>query len=171
MPVTPSGSCATPLYLLRRMVALSATFQAATGAANAAEALTHVFLKEAEGTELRPCAVISTDGGAWHSVAGGQQNQLRSSGVLFMWLGLDVEVDLSLDDAVLTHANFHGGVADDIAALAGQDQTADAVVPGSHLLITGMHDIPPSEAPKEYWTPGKRLMWSAWLIRWGDGDT
>lgn len=159
-----------PLYLLRRMGSLSATFQAVTESASAAEALTHIFLKEAEGTEPRPCMVISTDGGRFHQIAGGDQNQLRPSGVLFVWLGLDVPVDLSQSDAALMMANFHGGVGDDIAALSGVDQTADSVVPDSHLAITSMHDIPPSEAPRQFWNPGTRLMWSAWLVQWGDGD-
>lgn len=170
MPITPNGSCATPLYLLRRMGSLSATFQAAIGGNTAALALTRIFLKEADGKEPRPCMVISTDGGAWQQVAGGSQNQLRPSGVLFVWLAMDLDIGLSPSDAMLEYANFHGGVGDDLAALSGQDQTADSTVPESHLAITRMHDIPPSEAPKEFWPAGKRFMWSAWIIQWGDGD-
>lgn len=170
MSVTPSGSVAVPIYLLRRMVSLSTTFQTATGAASATLALNHIYLHEATGDETRPCAVVNGDDTSYELSAGGDQNQLRAKGSLFLWLAQDTLSEHYEDNAsaVLRFANYAGGVADDVIAIAGQDQTADATITGSHLSITGMQMLAMSEIPREMWPEVGRFWWCAWQVTWGD---
>ncbi len=170
MAVTPAGSVALPIYLVRRMLALCATFQTLVGATTAAQAREHIFMKDTEGTERRPCAVITSQGTSFRLLAGGGQNQLRSSGTVFLWLAADSDPDDENNnvDGCLRFANIHGKIGDELAALSNVDQTADTTVPNSHLSITSMTDIAPNETPPELWDSYGRFWWSAWIIEWGD---
>lgn len=168
--ITPTGPVSLPVYLVRRMLALSPTFQTFTGAANATEALDHIFCRDADGTETRPCAVISSESTQFSLRYGGDQNYLLPRGTVFVWLALDTLEDHYEDNvnAMLRFGNFHGGVGQDVADLSGADQTADATVPQSHLNIREMRDVPPIEIHQDYWDSIGRFWWSGWVIEWGD---
>lgn len=169
--VVPAGPVSLPIYLLRRMVAKSATFRAAVGASTTAEALEHIYVKEVDDTERRPCAVICTEGTRYQVIAGGSQVQLRADGEVFLYLTMDTP-EAYFDDptnAFLHFANFFGGVIDDVAALSGADQTEDSTFPDSDLSITGIRDLPCMECPREMWASLGRYWLGAWVISWGDG--
>lgn len=169
MLIIPKGPAAEPVYLLRRMTAMSETFREFTRTPDTKHALTRVKLKEVEGDEPKPCAVINTESTMFHNIADGVQPVIVPKGTLFLWLALETPDELrdDPDGEFLNYLNFHGGVGEDIAKLSGVDQTEDAVFPDSHLLITEMHDVAPSVSPKEYWESLGRFMWSAWIVRWG----
>ena len=127
--VAPSGSLATPPYLLRRMVALSPTFQLACETSDFYDALARTFWKDADGNEPRPCATVNVESMGYRLIAGGGQNHLRPYGTLFLWLAQDVLEEHYNDDnaSMLRFANFAGGVLDDVMALAGA-----RISPGYH---------------------------------------
>lgn len=170
MPTLPVASLALPMYMLRRMVAASATFQAAVGAANATEADAHIRYKDADENVSRPCATIFSEDHSFGLIAGGSQNFLRPNGTVFLWLAMDCVAGDSDDESTIKFANFFGGVADDIAALSGADQTADSAVPDSHLPIREMHNIGPHMTPREMWNDVGKFMWGAWIVTWGDAE-
>lgn len=170
MSVTPSGCVSMPLYLLRRMVSVSSTFQTAVGVATSTLALDHIYLHEALSPSARPCAVINELGTSFQLIAGGGQNQLRPRGDLFLWLARDTPANYydDPDNALLDYMNFAGGVIDDIVNISGADQTADSSVPESQLAITAVSLEDASETPREVWKGPGRFWWSAWRITWGD---
>lgn len=172
MQVIPSGSVAVPLYQLRRMTALSPTFQRFTKSQTWRHALTRLKFKEVEGNEQRPIGVINTESTMFTKIAGGAQAVILPQGSLFLWLALDTpdEFKEDTDGEYLNYCNFHGLIGDEIAALSGADQEEDSDFPDSHLIIKDMHDVPPTVSPKEFWTIAGigRYMWSAWIVEWGD---
>lgn len=170
--VTPTGPIALPPYLLRRMVALSPTFQTGCETADFYDALARTFWKDADGSEQRPCATINHDSLSYRLIAGGMQNQLRAQGALFLWIGQDVLEEHFHDDnaSMLRFTKFFGDVVDEVVALSGQDQTADTLVPNSHLAITGAHGLVISLNPQEEWATVGKFWWGGCVIEWGDGD-
>ena len=171
MAVVASGPVSLPIYLLRRMISLSPTFQALVGASTAAQALGHIYCKDVEGTERRPCVVLWPDGGSFDLIAGGMQNQLRGRGQLWMWLAMDTHEDDFNDNtaAMFRFGNLHGNIGQEIADLSAADQTADTAVPGSHLQITTMTDEGIAETDETEWEAGIGRYWAGvWRINWGD---
>ena len=170
MAVTPTGPVSLPIYLLRRMVSLCPTFQTLVGASTAAQAREHIYVKDVEGTERRPCAVISPMGGSYSLIAGGDQNNLRARGTLFLWIAADANEDDANNnvDGFYRFGNIHGGIGSELAGLAGQDQTADTTVTGSHLAITAMRDEGMAESDPELWDSIGRYFAGVWTIEWGD---
>ena len=168
--VAPSGSLATPPYLLRRMVALSPTFQLACETSDFYDALARTFWKDADGNEPRPCATVNVESMGYRLIAGGGQNHLRPYGTLFLWLAQDVLEEHYNDDnaSMLRFANFAGGVLDDVMALAGADQTADTLVPESHLAITNPQGLMMAMNPEEEWATIPKFWWAGFAISWGD---
>ncbi len=170
--VTPVSTTAKSIYLLRRMVAASATFQSATGTGNQAQALNHVRVKDtADAIDQRPNAVVSRQRFHWHQVEGGAQNWMLPSGSLYLYLTIDVPRQ-HLDDAaneVYAVENFCGGVIDDIVAIAGKDQTTDSVLPDSELAIERIEELVTSENNPEYWESEGRFWFAAYMIQWGNG--
>jgi len=170
MAETPSGAFALPQYLLRRMVAMSPTFQAAVGASTWGEALEKVFLKDAEGDEALPVACVFTQDQSWALQYGGSQNHLRPKGQLFLYLAQDVR-EQDYDDvnaAAIRFGNFLKTV-DEVAGMSGQDQTSDTTFPDSHLSILNISLIATAETPRDMW-PEYRFYWAAYAVDWGDGD-
>lgn len=167
--VTPVGPAAEPPYLLRRMTALSPTFQQFSKSLSTADALRHVFFKEVEGDEPKPCGVVNSESTVFTKIAGGDQAVMVPKGALFLWLALDTPVEYYEDPTseYLNYLNFHGGIGQDIANLSGLDQTEDTLFPDSHLLINEMHEMAPSLNPKELWPSMGRFYWSAWIVNWG----
>lgn len=169
---TPTGPVSLPPYKLRRMVALSPTFQAACTTANYATAWRNTYFKEAAGTELRPCAVVNHEDLSYRLIAGGSQNHLRAQGTMFLWLARNVApADLNDPAEALNHfADFFGAVMDEVAALAGVDQTADATVPDSHLTITGIQGLLIAMNDQSEWATLGQFCWGAAAVSWGDGE-
>lgn len=166
----PSGSFAEPAEKLRKMVALSDTFRMLTDTSSLAQALERVFLRESRDTDVRPFAVITT--GEQHSyrlIGGGEQNWLRPSGSLLMFVEMDTPVAYQNDvtQADLWASTLFGRIADDVAALAGQD---DRTGETSHLSITGMQLVEFMETPEEHWKSLGRYFYAVYSVQWGDGD-
>jgi hypothetical protein len=173
MPVTPSGSFAVPQYLLRRMIAMSPTFQAARGVDNWTDALAGVKLKDVDPTLTnRPLVCVFTESLHWRLIAGGAQNVLRPDGTLFMWVVQDVDpADYEdTETAAIKFGNFLE-LIDDVAALAGADQTLDSSFPDSHLPINSISLIAQNESARELWkTECGRFYWAAFAVQWGDEE-
>jgi hypothetical protein len=170
--VTPVGPLALPPYLLRRMVALSPTFQAGCELTDFDKALARTFWKDAEGNEPRPCATVNHTDQSYRLIAGGGQNYLRPRGGLMLWVGQDI-LEEHYDDnnaSMLRFSNFFGGIIEDVINLSGADQTADTLVPDSHLAITGSTSLMMSINPEEEWATIGRFWWGGVVFEWGDGD-
>lgn len=159
-----------PIYLLRRMVSLSSTFQTLVGATTAAQAIEHIYCKDTDGTERRPCAVIMHGRTGYSLTAGGMQNQLRPSGSVYLWLFVDRDED-DIDnnaDGILRFGNVAGGVTDDVVNLAGVDQTTDTTVTGSHLQITSVSSVDIGETHPELRDSMGWFWWAEIVFEWGD---
>ena len=163
-----AGSFALPAEKLRRMIAASPTFQAATRTTNPDDAEALVFMKSAIGDTPRPYAVISP--GQKHSfsqIAG--DAFLRASGGLFLYLTMDTNGE-NFDDAIAAEfaaASFFGSVIDDVMALSRADDPSSPF-DESHLSIVNADLGDFSANPEDDWQSLGRFHYAAYLIEWGD---
>jgi hypothetical protein len=176
MPATAEHTLAVNAAKLRRMVALSATFQQALGideeteAENAASALEKVYLKSYVGRVPRPIAVVSMgESFDWSVVSGGDAYHLRPSGSLFLYLAIDTDARYVEDrvSAEWTAWDFFSGVLEDVAALSCADD-ADSEFDESHLPITRISVVGWGENPREQWNSDGRYYEAGILMNWGD---
>lgn len=163
MPVTlTSADCAESkaMVQLRRMVALSAAFQAkvdddydACLARVMYEGVPNDSLAESEESTApsadKPFASIWLVSTGWRMVAGGSQNHLVPTGMLHLYL-LTPRVEVASEgwnDARLEAVQFLGNWEADIVALFGADDTSagtKAIVGEGHLAGT-LSDTPSHE--------------------------
>lgn len=166
------GSMALPALKLRRMVELSQSWQdAIRGMEKPTESPNRVFLRDAFGEYARPIAVISP--GTIHSYqlsSGGDQNYFRQNGQLALFLAVDTPQEYYEDrPAAEFHAtSIFGSVIDDIASIAGADDTASEDGT-SHLSITSIQLQSWGENPEENWKSLGRFFYCLYTVDWGDG--
>lgn len=171
MSVSPTGVFSVPAHVLRRLVANSATFQAACGVSTEADALEKTAIKgfPEQESERRPIAVVSPDGLGTQLVA---VDHLRAQGSVFLYLAIDVAeqyFNLS-DDAMFTALNFFGGVLEDIFASLGSDLAADGLCDQLNLNIVNAQVLAWSETAEKDWPSLGRFYWMAVQISWGDSQ-
>ena len=164
------GSFALPVLKLRRMVALSETFQREAGCQEHAAALDRVHLHNAIGNPNRPNAVVSPgDGHDYTLKSGGAQNYLRPSGSIFLYLSIDTPQEYYSDTvrAELYSGTFFGQVMDEVVSLSNADDpgSSDGT---SHLSIAGATQIAFDESSEDDWESMGRFYWCGYLVRWGD---
>ena len=171
MPAAPLalGSFAAPALSLRRMVAASATFQRDLFVNNSLDAAERVFLRNVLGTERRPYATIEP--GPRHEfnlIAGGQQNDLRPSGSLFLYLARDSSIPTSDDliESAFENASVFGQIIDEIACKAAGEDPLDAEF--SYLPIVRIQMLAFDETPQECWQSLGRYWYAAYNVEWGD---
>ena len=177
MSATATRTLSIVLAKLRRMVALSAAFQAALGISGgtaeqrAALAAERVFLKSHVPDREQPFAVVSMgDSLDYQLVAGGDMNHLRPSGSVFLYLRR-MTSPLYLEDRVSAEIDawdFFSGVIEDVAAIAGADD-ANSEFGESHLSIIQMGLVGWGENPQEEWASSGRYYEAGILVNWGDG--
>lgn len=171
---TISGSLALPALKLRRMVELSPTWQQAIdGTDRPVDAPYRVWLRDVVGEVARPFAVVSIGGvHAYTLQYGGDQNYLRPSGQLFLFLTIDSPPEYN-DDRVSAEfyaSSILGSVIDDVVSLSAADD------PGSedgtsHLMITAARLEQFGENPEEHWQSLGRFFYMGYTFDWGDGGT
>lgn len=176
MPATAERTLAVCAAKLRRMVALSETFQLARGIAggtdeeNAAAALEFVLMKSRLGKVKRPLAVVSMgEGFDWNLISGGDAYHLRPAGSLFLYLTIDTDAQY-LEDVVSaewTAWDFFSGILEEVAALSCDDD-ANSDFDESHLPIARMSVVGWGENPRETWNSDGRYYEAGILVGWGD---
>ncbi len=124
--ITPEGSLSLPMEHLRTLVAASATFQAWTNTASAADAKDHIYLTiaEVDATErlanMRPFALIAlAEEADFESVGGGANDTFIDRGSLTLIFEANVEPADNAGDVGLLFANQVGKTIDEMLALAG----------------------------------------------------
>ena len=167
----PEDILAIAVAKLRKMVAASAAFQAAVGAVDATAALERVYLRDVRGTNTaRPYAIVSMgDKFGFQIDSGGDQNYLRPSGSLGLYLAIDTPEAVQ-DDSVESEFqawNFLSPVIRQIAELSNKDDpTSD--FGQSHLGITAIATETWGQTLREQWqTLGRYYFLSATIV-WGD---
>jgi len=166
LPLT--GTFALPAAKLRRMTSLAPTFQRACGGA-VAEVLPRVFLRNVLGVEQRPYACVSLGQSHGHRlIAGGDRNYLRPFGSLFLYLTIDVPIELQGDSiqAELFAGSFFGQVIDEISELSAADDPAEDE---SHLPIINIDLVSFAETAQEHWKSLGRFWYAGYHLEWGDG--
>lgn len=119
---TPSGIASLPLKYLRDTLAACATFQALTGAANAAAALAFVHYVSTTSTTY-PFAVVDWGRSAsWTKDSGGSRNYMDQEGELVLLLRASVSSSADADegDEAVTFMNTVGAIVGELLVLAGQ---------------------------------------------------
>lgn len=161
-----------PTYLaaikLQRMVSLSANFQAAVGAADAAHALTSIGMKQAQADKPRPYGIVSAGERLnYKFIAGGTQIQLAVAGSVFLYLACDVDPQYVEDDiqAEFAALSFFHQVIDDVASLSGLDDSGSADGT-SHLNIMTIDQIVFGSNPQEEWQSLGRFYFAGFDCGW-----
>ena len=154
---------------LRRMLSLSATFQAAVGfTGDAASTLQRIGFKQLAGTEPRPYGIISSgEKLQYKQIAGGNQIVLNSSGSLFLYLAQDIDPE-NFDDDVAAEMNavsFFGQVIDEIAALSAVDDTGSADGT-SHLSIVSITMSTFAGNAEDTWKSMGRFLFAGFDVEW-----
>ena len=155
---------------LRTMFSRSTVQQGESGGSESA-ALSHVYFGATPNLENqtaypRPFWIIGlTDDVRHRLVAGGGQNQLRPSGSL-VFFGIRntpniyiTGADCDYSAAEIDHMNFFGGVLDDVAALAGDDD---------NLSVTEIVTRDFAEVDAKFWDQLGRFYFISGVIQWGD---
>ncbi|GMW02647.1 MAG: hypothetical protein AMXMBFR84_37830 [Candidatus Hydrogenedentota bacterium] len=164
---TPVGVFSGVIDLGRDIVAASDTFQEATGAEDAEEAMAFVFAHTDEvASRGIPFAVVSiVPAPFYRQIAGGSKPEFIESGKLLLILGNPVTDGYSTTDAMIEHFNFAGKVIEEIAALSGTPNGASAT---QHLELGGGIDL------VDYWRVEKEervnagdYACSVWQLNWG----
>jgi len=106
-------------------------------------------------------------------VAGGDQNYTRPSGEVWLYIAADSPPEVLAFEQPrkaeeMWAARLFGGIAAEIADLAGQDQTDDADEPDSHLALTTLTVLDISCVPEPFWPRVGRFWWSVISVQWGD---
>lgn len=147
---------------LRRMIALSATFQAAGGS------LDDVYYTEQAFATPRPWAIVTPgEQMAWRLDSGGAQNYFRPAGSMFVLLAIDTPADYFSDQVAAEHfaGNYFGGVLDDVAAVAAADDPD-----GNPLLaITAIDLVWMAENDEREHADAGRFYLAGFNVQWGDG--
>lgn len=174
MSVTPTSELAIATAQLRRMFALSATFQSEGGFPSYEIALESVYTRSVDPTTVpRPHVILMPgDRHDLNLVAGGAQNELRHAGSILVYLSRDVSAE-HLSDSVaagLEAENFFGTVIEDVAKLSGADDTASAFE-RCHLSVHHITRL--SFEPVAFGKKGSQgaFFHTVYLFEWGDGDT
>lgn len=150
---------------LRAMFAASSTFQSETGGAGLAA--DHVYFESipdpmAGGVYPFPVIAIGfTEDYRQRLIAGGGQNQLRPSGTLTYSLMRKTPAAYIDNNAaaVMDFWNFAGGVLDDVAEMAADDD---------NLSIVEISNIDTFEADAKYWDTLGKFWIANGLVFWGD---
>ncbi len=160
----PTGPLTTPLSKLAALVAESATFRAAVGAADSTAALTKIHFPCLATPYLRdalPCAVLQ-QGPSWslEQVAGGSQNWLwpaPGSSIRLILADCD-RYPKDLEASGVAFLNYCGGVLQDLADLAGRDDRLD---------VTGIRQEVAPVLPSQEEDKAGAVWWKAsFLIAW-----
>ena len=155
--ITPAGLYSLPLHYLRLTLAGSATFQGWVGAANAAEALSYIFVNWATGATTPPYATVDWwDNFGQEKIATGAF--FEGTGDLQLLIRGPRDTNATLSDAAYTFSNKLGAILAEMAALAGS--------PG-YLDITGFQQVSGPASPTEdeiathgdYYQAVYRVLW------------
>lgn len=150
---------------LRTMFAASTTFQGEAGGATGAAG--HVYFEsipDPTAGAAYPFPIVSigfTENYRQRIIAGGEQNQLRPSGVLTYSIMRKTPATYINENAaaVIDFWNFTGNVLDEVAALAGWDD---------NLSIVAIDNVDSFEADAKYWDTLGKFWIANGLVYWGD---
>lgn len=162
------------LYRLERLVASSAAFRALVGAGSVDAAKAKIEFKEADGDEQRPYACVSLLQPAQYNLSqGGDQNFLRPSGEVWLYLAADPPAQVLAASQpkkaeLMWAAKTFGLIMDQMAAASNQDQTFDTDVTESQLDVVNLSMLDFCCTPEEYWPTFGRFWWCVISARWGD---
>ncbi len=164
MSYTPTSPLGIAQQKLRRMLALSSTFQTQTGK-DYTGTLNYIAYIEDE-KQCFPRACVSVLENRYEQVAGGAASWLRPSGALHLYVA--IEPDLSIEDREeqrLKGADLLLQIADDVVALAGYDDADSAT---SHLNILRMTVLCVDEVPEELRPTAGHFFWLEASVEIGD---
>lgn len=162
--VAASSALALSKAKLRAALSLSATFQAARGVGNAADALESIYLAakfakdEREFASLRPFAVVGTHAElGYDRDSGGTKNYLVASGAVYFYLTANDADPTNPGDASIEWDNLLGGVMEDLEALAGLDDNLSI----RQMAIEGYghSDEDGNRAQQPFWFALVRVEW------------
>lgn len=169
MSYMPTSSPGIALAQLRRMVALSAAFQAGVGAVDTADAVNFAPIGQQPYTNLPDGGAIIylADGPVmWEMQAGGQQLWLHPVGVIICQLILKQTDELEPEERYLHGIDFVGNVADDVKALSGAEDT-DSEFAENHLDITRLAVEYAGQADPRHDASRGKLFLAKLFIDWG----
>ena len=164
----PDSSLKLAARKLARMASLSETFRDGVSVDFAADHM--IFRRNVIGAEKRPYAIISPgDAHTLTLVGGGEQNQLRPSGSLFLYLAQDTPTHLYNDNVAAEDemSNYFGAIIEEIADLAAADDTGSEDGT-SHLAIVRMTRVAFDESDEKNWNSLGRFYFAGYLVEWGD---
>lgn len=174
MSYTATSPVGIALQKLRRMIALSATFQSLAGGSYA-EALERVYYRDHEedySDNQRCLAVLDEVQSGWELVGGGTQQQFRPRMVLWCFLGhwTPDPSQYGLNESRLRAIDWAENVMKEVAEIAGQDDDEST---SSHLCFTAMDlqeaDETPLQQQAKNTSQNALEVWHSWSLSVGDG--
>ena len=180
-----SNPLALSLYELERMVACSPTWQGLLNTTDWTVARDQIAFVEDDTDPAgfpRPTCVISMNNPVEYAQIGfGTGNFLRPNGDLWIYFGVDVPDEYLLTagstavdqqsirkNQLQFMANTIGGFVDDLAVLAGTDQTVDSLVASSHLGIPRIRVMDFARNPETTWASMGQFWYAIISVMWGD---
>jgi len=160
----PSGPDAVVLQKLRRMVALSPTFQSRVTPDDYEAAYGRGHYRFADAGE-RPQAFFGSSAVHWGLIAGGAQNFLWPHGTLGLLLEVDPNPEMEdKNDQELDALDWMAKVMADVAELAAADDPDSET---SHLDITQISFLEWGSPPEITVASSGNWFWGIWSIDWG----
>lgn len=156
-----SGSLYLALTGARTLISLSAAFQARVGAANAAAALSRIYVDSVQNLRLhpgetlankRPFALVCVDGHGYVQIGEGARHTLGGTGGIFVLLSDNPRFPDDHQASFLNFVDWTSTVFDEISELPGRNQ----YWPFKHIELVEPHFRPPiTESPSDdYWLCG-----------------
>lgn len=167
MAVTPTGIRSKCLAGIRVLIAASSTFQAWTGAANAAAALAFVHLYEADDrsatADSKPRAIVRLDSEFSHTRMGVGLHESKGSLSVSFQAGPGSGLT-TLSDQYTDFCNKIGGVISDCQAIAGYGNAGDGE---SYLnVVEWSSDGMPPERCEAQHEGGSFYFQDNYIVRW-----
>lgn len=158
---------------LKRMFALSPSFQAEAGG-SASSAASRVYFGSVPDLRNqsrcpRPLAVIGFEDGMFSVVAGGDQTHLRQRGKLRYWIIRNSTGD-DVSAAEISAMDFFSNTLTDVANLSGAEDTGSAFGL-DHLNIVRIDNDDFGLCPDEQWVTLGKFFACSGVVTWGDTET